>query len=121
MRLPLCQQLSTSTARAGNQLYIFGGAPQQGPMLADLWRLDLATMAWQRLQPAGQQPAPRCSHAAAAVDGSIVYCGGAFYKESGGLQVGCSGGGGRGPGDPVRDGMIDVSEQLEGQQVWGIE
>jgi hypothetical protein len=58
-------------------------------MLADLWRLDLATMAWQCLKPEGQQPAPRCSHAAAAVGDSIVYCGGAFYKEGGGLQVRC--------------------------------
>jgi hypothetical protein len=36
--------------------YVFGGAPQSGPMLADLWRLDLAAWTWTQLQPRGAPP-----------------------------------------------------------------
>jgi hypothetical protein len=60
-------------------------------MLGDLWCLDLnlASLAWQQLHPeGGAQLLPRCSHAAAAVGGSILYFGGAIHSPSGGLQVG---------------------------------
>lgn len=71
-----------------NALYLYGGAPQSGPMLGDLWRLDLDNMQWQELQPAGPQPHVRCSAAAAAVaDGRILFFGGAFYGSSGGLEM----------------------------------
>jgi hypothetical protein len=56
-------------------------------MLADLWVLELTSMAWRQLRPSGPQPQPRCSHAAAAVGDAIVVFGGAFYGPSGGLQV----------------------------------
>ena len=64
----------------GNKLYLFGGAPKSGPMLNDLWKLDLGAMAWRRLQPAGEAPHVRCSHGAAAVGGDILFFGGSFYK-----------------------------------------
>jgi hypothetical protein len=75
-----CRGLHSVTA-VGSELYLFGGAPQRGPMLGDLWRLDTATrpLRWQRLAPAGPAPAPRCSHAAAALGHLIVILGGAYY------------------------------------------
>ncbi|KAF8065913.1 protein phosphatase 2C 68 [Scenedesmus sp. PABB004] len=66
-------------------LYLFGGAPQSGPMLDDCWRLDLGSMAWERR--AGG-PAARCSAAAAAVGGRyMLIVGGAFYGAGGGLEM----------------------------------
>eukprot|EP00775_Hariotina_reticulata_P010210 gene10210-10371_t len=77
-----------SMVKVGRGLYVFGGAPQQGPMLNDLHRLDLDTLTWEQLQPAGDTPHVRCSTAAAAVDQQyIVYIGGAFYGDSGGLEM----------------------------------
>lgn len=73
--------------KAGNALYLYGGAPQKGPMLDDLWRLDLTTMQWTQLQPKGQTPHARCSPAAAVVGRYLVYFGGAFYGASGGLEM----------------------------------
>jgi N-acetylneuraminic acid mutarotase len=57
-------------------------------MLDDLYRLDLSTMAWERLTPGGTTPHARCSSAFAAVPGArILYFGGAFYGASGGLEM----------------------------------
>lgn len=45
-------------------------------------------MQWQQLQPSGQQPHARCSPAAGAVgDRYILYFGGAYYGETGGLEM----------------------------------
>lgn len=77
-----------SVTHVGNSLVLFGGAPQSGPMVGDLWRLDLATMAWTRLSPGGPQPHVRCSHiAAAAGPNKLLVVGGAFYGSSGGLEM----------------------------------
>lgn len=76
-----------SVVKVGGALYLYGGAPQKGPMLDDLWKLELSSMQWQQLQPQGQIPHARCSPAAAAVGKYIVYFGGAFYGASGGLEM----------------------------------
>jgi N-acetylneuraminic acid mutarotase len=83
---PASRGLHSLTA-VGSKLYLFGGAPKSGPMLDDLWVLDLGgDLTWQRLSPGGRPPHARCSHAAAAAGGDIVYSGGSYYKEGGGLQ-----------------------------------
>jgi hypothetical protein len=76
-----------SVVKVGNALYLYGGAPQKGPMLDDLWKLDLGSLQWQQLQPSGQTPHARCSPAAAAAGKYILYFGGAFYGPSGGLEM----------------------------------
>ncbi|GBF89617.1 hypothetical protein Rsub_02335 [Raphidocelis subcapitata] len=77
-----------SLTRVCDGLLLFGGAPQSGPMVGDLWRLDLASLSWRRLTPAGPQPHVRCSHIAAAVGPSkLLVVGGAFYGASGGLEM----------------------------------
>lgn len=76
-----------SVVKVGNAMYLYGGAPQKGAMLDDLWKLDLSSMQWQQLQPSGQKPHARCSPAAGAVGKYILYSGGAFYGASGGLEM----------------------------------
>lgn len=76
-----------SVVKLGRALYLYGGAPQKGPMMDDLWKLELDSMQWQQLQPAGVTPHARCSPAAAAVGKYILYFGGAFYGASGGLEM----------------------------------
>ena len=75
----LCRGLHSVTA-IGNKLYLFGGAPQKGGMLNDLWVLDTATMQWTELHPEGELPHKRCSHAAVAMGTSIVCFGGSYYR-----------------------------------------
>jgi hypothetical protein len=56
--------------------------------LNDLWRLDLGTLAWTRLDPSGTAPHVRCSTVAAAVgESKLLVIGGAFYGASGGLEM----------------------------------
>ncbi|KAF5839410.1 hypothetical protein DUNSADRAFT_812 [Dunaliella salina] len=75
------------------KLFLFGGAPQRGPMMSDLYALDLPTMEWSKLSPSGSQPHARCAHGAAAapLGRHLLVFGGAFYKDEvaggGGLQV----------------------------------
>eukprot|EP00878_Enallax_costatus_P003843 GHUV01004059.1.p1 GENE.GHUV01004059.1~~GHUV01004059.1.p1 ORF type:complete len:362 (+),score=97.55 GHUV01004059.1:149-1234(+) len=76
-----------SVVHIHNALYLFGGAPQSGPMLGDLWKLDLQSMQWQQLQPGGPSPHVRCSTAAGVVGSNVFYFGGAFYGSSGGLEM----------------------------------
>lgn len=76
-----------SVVHVNNALYLFGGAPQNGPMLGDLWKLDLHSLQWQQLNPAGPSPHVRCSTAAGVHGSSIFYFGGAFYGASGGLEM----------------------------------
>ena len=75
----LCRGLHSVTA-VGNKLYLFGGAPQNGGMLNDLWVLDTATMQWTELHPEGELPHKRCSHTAVAMGTSIVFFGGSYYR-----------------------------------------
>lgn len=83
---PPSRGLHSMTA-LGDSLYVFGGAPQQGPMMDDLWRLDLASMTWRELHPAGPKPHSRCSQVAGAVGRYVVFFGGAFYGQNGGLVM----------------------------------
>ncbi len=54
--------LHSVTATAGGRLVLFAGAPKSGPMLGDLWSLDLASSAWEELDPDGQaRLLPFCS------------------------------------------------------------
>ena len=71
-----------SMTLVGTQLYLFGGAPQRGPMLADLWALDTAQqpLRWQALAPVGPSPHPRCSQGAAALGTQLVIVGGSYYR-----------------------------------------
>ncbi|KAG2502040.1 hypothetical protein HYH03_000534 [Edaphochlamys debaryana] len=79
---------SAPEGASGSALYVFGGAPQSGPMFGDLWALDPAAMTWQELRPEGPAPHARCSHvAAAACSGRyLVAHGGSFYEQPGKLQ-----------------------------------
>lgn len=38
-----------SMVHVGDHLYVLFGAPQKGPMLDDVWRLDLNSLAWEEL------------------------------------------------------------------------
>ena len=75
----LCRGLQSVTA-VGNKLYLFGGAPQKGGMLNDLWVLDTATMQWTELHAEGELPHKRCSHTAVAMGTSIFFFGGSYYR-----------------------------------------
>jgi len=91
--VPPSRGLHTMTALGSSKLVVYGGAPQQGPMMGDLYELDLGSMRWEQVTPSGTVPHARCAHVAAAVPGGryILYHGGAHYKDqvsgSGGLQV----------------------------------
>ena len=59
-------------------LIAHAGAPKDGPMLDDLWQLELTdSPTWRPMSPSGRKPSPRCSHTAVALDGNIIYYGGA--------------------------------------------
>ena len=69
-----------SWAGSSGSLLLFGGAPQKGAMLDDLWQLHLDSMQWEQLRPDGPTPHPRCSQATAVEDGQLVMFGGSYYK-----------------------------------------
>lgn len=72
---------SLAPGAGGASLVLFGGAPKSGPMLGDLWALDLAPdLAWREIDPDGQAPHVRCSHAVAAVGDDVFFAGGSYYK-----------------------------------------
>ncbi|GLI65268.1 hypothetical protein VaNZ11_008758 [Volvox africanus] len=87
-------------ATSGNDitaLYLYGGAPQSGPMFDDLWLLDSGSMTWRQLSPEGRTPAARCSHVAGAINDSdgdgggtagryLIFIGGSYYARPGQLQ-----------------------------------
>lgn len=52
----------------GSAAWLFGGTSAEGP-LDELWRFDLATDAWQRVETTGDRPSARFGHVAAWVDG----------------------------------------------------
>lgn len=76
--------LHSLTAVATGRMFLFGGAPKEGPMLGDLWSLSMpdgnSSAAWAELDPDGKAPHVRCSQAAAAVGNDIFYVGGSYYK-----------------------------------------
>jgi hypothetical protein len=56
---PAARRLYAVT-EAGDHAYVFGGAGQDNKLLDDLWRVDRATLAFERVRPAGtNQPAAR--------------------------------------------------------------
>ena len=75
----LCRGLHSLTA-VSDKLYLFAGAPKEGPMLGDLWALDTASHAWAELDAEGKAPHVRCSQAVAAVGSDIFMLGGSYYK-----------------------------------------
>ena len=67
-----CRGLHSMTA-IGSKLWLFGGAPQKGPMMDDLWVLDTQTLEWRQidkpakvLSPSVPPPVPapdlKCNH-----------------------------------------------------------
>ena len=69
-----------SLTAVGDRLYMFAGAPKEGPMLGDLWALDTGSHAWTELDAGGRTPHVRCSQAVAAAGSDIFFCGGSYYK-----------------------------------------
>ncbi|EFJ43778.1 hypothetical protein VOLCADRAFT_106727 [Volvox carteri f. nagariensis] len=84
----------TSTGAGGSTaLYMYGGAPQSGPMYDDLWMLDTGSMTWRQLHPEGPTPHARCSHISGACSGGsgvtgryLIFIGGSYYALTGQLQ-----------------------------------
>jgi hypothetical protein len=91
---------SMTLVGGGKRLLVFGGAPQKGGMLGDLWALDGDFVAggggelrWTRLwggpaegdADSAAAPHVRCSHVAADVDGGLFILGGSYYTEQGSL------------------------------------
>lgn len=66
---PASRSDHTWTADAdGTSAWLFGGTGVDGP-LDDLWRFDLTSDAWERLETTGDRPSARFGHVAAWVDG----------------------------------------------------
>ena len=61
-------------AHAGG-LVVFGGR-DEGTYRNDAWRLDCASGAWTKLEPAGDAPAPRRAHSATLVGDAMYVVGG---------------------------------------------
>ncbi|GFR50800.1 hypothetical protein Agub_g13065, partial [Astrephomene gubernaculifera] len=75
-------EVEVETKPLRTAMYVYGGAPQSGPMYGDLWVLDLDLLTWRQLAPAGIPPQARCSHVAAAF-GSLPSSRGAAAAGSG--------------------------------------
>ncbi|KXZ45615.1 hypothetical protein GPECTOR_52g18 [Gonium pectorale] len=76
-------------AEPSTAIYLYGGAPQSGPMYGDLWVLNPNALTWRQLAPEGPAPQARCSHVAGACgEGGrfLLAIGGSFYAEPGKLQ-----------------------------------
>lgn len=58
---PLAARQLYAITVAGGVAWIFGGANIDHRALGDLWTLDLAALAWQRVEPAGSGPVARLS------------------------------------------------------------
>lgn len=70
-----------STHQVGRSIYMFGGY-NEGHCLADMYQFDLSTFSWALIQPKGDAPDGRASHASC----SVVGCGaseGAVYVHGG--------------------------------------
>lgn len=60
---PAREDHTLSVDGTGSVAWLFGGRDGDRAM-GDLWRLDLATDTWQRMDPPGERPAKRFGHAA---------------------------------------------------------
>jgi hypothetical protein len=79
-RRPLSCRAAPQATLLGEKLYVFGGEDCSRCPLADLFVLDLATLAWTKLEPPGKQhakPPPRCGHAAVVCRDKLIVFGGA--------------------------------------------
>ncbi|GLC36198.1 hypothetical protein PLESTB_001369300 [Pleodorina starrii] len=83
----------TGASTPGEALYVYGGAPQSGPMYGDLWVLDTGAMTWRQLTPEGPMPQARCSHVAGACAAGgdvasryLLLAGGSYYVQPGQLK-----------------------------------
>jgi galactose oxidase-like protein len=56
---PFAQRQLYGLATLADQAYFFGGGDVDGGYLADLWRLDVPSLGWSQLMPAGDAPAAR--------------------------------------------------------------
>jgi hypothetical protein len=74
---PVARQLY-ALAQTSGQAFVFGGGASDGAKLGDLWRLDLATLGWEALAPAGEPPSARsgATMAVSPADGRILLFGG---------------------------------------------
>ncbi|KIZ01419.1 hypothetical protein MNEG_6538, partial [Monoraphidium neglectum] len=73
-----CARGGHSATLLGEKLYVFGGEDCSRCPLADLFVLDLATLAWTKLEPPGKQhakPPPRCGHAAVVCRDKLIVFG----------------------------------------------
>jgi hypothetical protein len=96
---PSSRGLQSMTLVEDDRMLVFGGAPQKGGMLGDLWALDgdfassSSPLRWTRLWPppgeeeegGSNSPHVRCSHVACAARGGLLVLGGSYYTEAGSL------------------------------------
>jgi len=60
----------------GENMYVFGGTPQAGQALNDLWGYNFQYGVWQKLSPAGGLPPARFQHSGVTIgDGVWIYGG----------------------------------------------
>lgn len=59
-----------------NQMYVFGGNNEEGEKLNDLWRLDLRTYFWERINALGDLPCGRAGHSAVVYMDLMIIFGG---------------------------------------------
>jgi len=76
---PASRGLHSMVALDDRTLLIFGGAPQRGGFLNDVWTIDLQDNKWTDMTSKieGQGPGPCCSTAMVKVDNGVLMWGGA--------------------------------------------
>ena len=79
----------------GNRIYVFAGEDPHRRPLADLWYLDLNTMAWGSPEVTGTPPSPRSAHAATAYQNRYLLVFGGVEGQGGDARGGWVCGGGR--------------------------
>ena len=59
-------------------MYVFGGKDIENDKLNDLWRLNLVTFKWEKMNPQGEVPMERSGHSASLYKGHMLIFGGLF-------------------------------------------
>jgi hypothetical protein len=77
----------------GDAVYIWGGTREKGrgtETLNDMWKLDMQTLAWSRVQPKGRAPGPRSGVAVCVCNSGncALMCGGVEDTDEGEKLVG---------------------------------